>query len=75
MHVALASPDGALRRIAMDGFPTMENAVSMRVLHSGDRTIFVWVKRVFESSEPSFSIEICAIPDARLRAQPVIPFD
>jgi hypothetical protein len=80
VHLALASPDGSLRRLSLTGLPTMANACALRVLHAGDQTIVVWVKSV---SAPQFldflgrsvSIEACAIPDARLRAQPSVPFD
>lgn len=80
IHVALAKPDGSLRRLSLDGLPTMANACALRVLHAGDRTIFVWVRSI---SAPQFlegfgrqvSIEACAVSDARLRSQPTVPFD
>jgi hypothetical protein len=59
----------------------MNDAQSLRVLHSGSRTIFVWVR---SRPAPPFldkvlgrhvSIEICSIPDPVLAALPTIPFD
>jgi hypothetical protein len=75
VRVAIASPEGNIRRISMAAFPSMENASSIRVLRSRGKTIFVLARSSYESAEPRVGIEAWSIPDELLRAQPEVPFD